>query len=342
MTEMGIITCEGRLALNHKTVRTATAVAKGKISDRDPPRQKSKSENQFILSIYYPKYYALQRQYIDQGHPEILQQALRSFGMTDEGISYLEETGQVRAVVSHGCPSRFRVTQVAERGAEVNQGALLFEYGEVAIIAHLPKRVVQYLEPETGAYAYPQNWPSARSPNGRRLTVRVAHVDSGIYSDHLVYLSIDGTCPNYMIGASFNLEFDIPELPNGPAIFIETTPVDKSIRPSTWLPPRGSSGGHLPLHKIDSYRARLAPTRAGAMQHSISAQAQPDPVPPLIKNGAYKPAVASGPPPVATPAPEGKGGPAAGNVVAPAPVKSDDGRPNLRRKSRKAATEPQA
>lgn len=339
---MGIITCDGQLALNPRTVRTATAVAKGKISDRDPPRQKSKSANQFITSIYYPQYFALQRQYLDQGHPEILRQPLRSFGMTDDGIAYLEETGQVRATIHHGCPSRFRVTYVAERGAEVAKGALLFQYGEVAIMAGLPKRVVQHLEAGTAAYAYPQGWPSANTTEGRWLSVRVAHIDTGAWTDHVVYLAIQGTCPEYMIGASFNLEFDIPALPDGPAITRETEPMDKSVRPPTWLPPRGASGGFRTLHKEDKYWATLMPDTVGNMRRSISTQLQPNQIPLLIRNGAYKPAAAPSHRSVATAAPGSESGSAGGNVAAPAPVKSADSRPKSRRKSRKVATEPQA
>jgi hypothetical protein len=339
---MGIITCDGQLTLNPMTVRTATAIAKGKISDRDPPQQKKKSARQFILSIYYPQYFALQRQYIDLGHPEILRQPLRSFGMTDEGITYLEETGQVRSTVHHGCPSKFRVTYVAERGAEVAKGDILFEYGEVAIRAGLPKRVVQHLEASTEAYAYPQNWPSAGTNEERRLSVRVAHIDTGAWTDYVVYLSIQGTCPEYMIGASFNLTFDIAALSDGPAIIPEAEPLDKSVRPPTWLPPRGAPGGFRPLYKEDKYWATLWTDRVGTVQHPISTREQPITIPLLIRNGGYKPAVAPSCPSLLTAAPGSKSGSAEGDVAAPALVKSADDTPKSRRKSRKLVTEPKS
>lgn len=336
---MGIVTCSGQLALNPLTVRTATAVAKGKISDRDPPPQKSTSKNQFILSIYYPEYYARQRQYLDLGCPELLREPLRSFGMTDEGIAYLEETGQVRSMVRHGCPSRFRVTYIAERGAEVARGDLLFKYGEATIMAGLPKRVVQHLEPGTPAHACPENWPTGTS-EGRKMFVRVAHVGTGSLSDHVVYFSVMGTCPDYMIGAPFNLQIDVPALPDGPAIVDERKPADKSVRPDTWLPPRGAAGNFLTLHKQNKYKANLAPTRTDALRHSISTRVQPDPIPLLIKNGGYKPAVAPGHPPVATVASGSKSGSAAGDVAASAVVRFDDDGQRSRRKSGRTTTKP--
>jgi hypothetical protein len=172
------------------------------------------------------------------------------------------------------------------------------------------------------------------------LSVRVAHVDTGSWSDHAVYLSVKGTCPDYMIGASFNLDFDIPALPDGPAIIHEFKPVDKSIRPSTWLPRRGAAGGYLSRHKLGMHRWEPEANRVSDVRHAFSTRVQPNSMPWLIQNGGHKAAIAQGQPFVATATPGSNGGSLAGNVAASAPAQSDDGRPRSRRKSRGVATKP--